>query len=478
MRSLRVHIRGGGWFSISLDGWKPDGQVVHREGIIAHWAEKWSKKKATIGLLESGQTTDETAATIHTALARVSTEAQERCIAFATDSASACVSLRNHQTMSEMQPILDGPHRAQIPGKRLYNLQGASGDRLPADARKLLTTIRAIPSIFCKSSKKWKSYTEEFHPAATKICQPCDTRFDSHARCLSHVEQQKDTLRQYARKTGDIDFFPETHDALLTDMISVIDPLCFGSKKLEGETNVSAADYIPAMDTIKADLHAMKMSTPDGEVLKKLSIDEFQRVYDDPHMNRNFLLCCSLLDPRFKRLPWNSAEQVAAQETLLKIGRKILGSRGATASQATKVVQEQRAQVRSFGSRWHSGEAVAEQTDGTTENDDLAKEILQYMRLPPVIITDAATEQVYDPMKGYWMHRQAEWPNLSFVARTLLGVVSGSCSCERLFSRAKFVLTRTRNRLSACRGEMLVLAREAMRTTEYEEDTTWLEEAP
>lgn len=78
---------------------------------------------------------------------------------------------------------------------------------------------------------------------------------------------------------------------------------------------------------------------------------------------------------------------------------------------------------------------------------------------------DYAAQPLYKLEKGqkdfdilaYWKTFSSQWPNLAYIARSILGIQVSSSTSERVFSKAGNTVTARRERLSAAHVEQLVL---------------------
>lgn len=70
-------------------------------------------------------------------------------------------------------------------------------------------------------------------------------------------------------------------------------------------------------------------------------------------------------------------------------------------------------------------------------------------------MTDAFISRTADPLK-YWQERRVVYPNLTVMAKKYLCMPATSVPCERIFSKAGEVYSKTRNRLNAKTAEQLL----------------------
>ena len=151
---------------------------------------------------------------------------------------------------------------------------------------------------------------------------------------------------------------------------------------------------------------------------------------------KNVLAIATLLDPRFKKLPFSSESSVE------KMSRQIISDATTLSSQLEETVDQSTSQAQAVSTTgiWEFFDLQAAQsTSRRALGISAMTELKQYFKIPVI-------KREENPLL-WWRQNGHFFPALQNVARVYLSTVATSVPSERLFSKAGELVSTKRNRI-------------------------------
>ena len=154
----------------------------------------------------------------------------------------------------------------------------------------------------------------------------------------------------------------------------------------------------------------------------------------------------TLLDPRFKKIPFSSQTSVEHTTNRIVNEMKSLGSDGTDNSDSGTCTSATHSLAQSLWITFDQN--VAESTSQRNVGTDCIIEVRRYFEEPN-------TSRSSNPLH-WWKNNASRFPRLHKVASKYLGVPGSSVPSERLFSKAGQLVSERRNRLKAENIDMIL----------------------
>ncbi|XP_073668771.1 zinc finger BED domain-containing protein 4-like [Paramisgurnus dabryanus] len=326
--------------------------------------------------------------------------------------------------------------------------------------RRTVSAARNLVGHFKKSAKATAALKEkqtQQNVVQHKLIQDVATRWNSTYEMLNRLVEQRWPVTAVLSdpsitKKGDrsLDLTADQWK-LAQEAAEVLGPLITLTELLSQEANLSLSATVPMLFNLKKrHLSPEEDDSPAIKEMKKTLITEIDSRWQLLSLNPNSIyLLSSALDQRFKHLKFldnekkdlvyievvRLAEHLNQQQTV-RDGKEVsaLASHGEEKTAAAPPPPKKKKQQEiSMLMQSESDEEVEEE-----HGDNVKKEMEQYLK---------DTTKVLSGPLAWWKQNSDRYPKLAFAAKHLLCVPATSTPSERIFSKAGYVVNKTRSSL-------------------------------
>ncbi|XP_046403790.1 zinc finger BED domain-containing protein 4-like [Ischnura elegans] len=305
-----------------------------------------------------------------------------------------------------------------------------------------------------KISKKLKAVQLQLGIPVHRMVQDEPTRWNSTYYMLKRLLEQKDAIVLLSSK-GDailsVDMIPDDWKTMEFG-VQLLEIFETATNQLSKE-NSTISEIIPLIHTVMKVTKNQDVSGSGLMGLKNDLISSMKRRYPSVEANLT-LACATILDPRFKDLPFQSQDHLlAAKNKLLREmeGEDSFNSRihwtDSSTTSGVPVSVEESSKEQGFWTRYAE---IFSQSSPVQQPTlvGYAEELEQYLQEQPLNPNQA------DMLGSYWF--SSPHLRLKQVAKKYLCVPPSTVLSERLFSAAGNICDQKRNRLDPERIKMLV----------------------
>lgn len=229
---------------------------------------------------------------------------------------------------------------------------------------------------------------------------------------------------------------------IIRDIIVLLAPFKQATEDISGANYVTASLAIPITNLLRKELEQTTSQTDLGISIKNALIKGVEDRLS-PLEKNNFLAIACILDPRFKRLHFNSPLAVSSAISIIsKEIREEHKRRGKISPECSSTVLEREA---SDGSIWSRHDQILSETQSAVtleipSSGSVPNELKQYLDQPLL-------ERKSDPVK-FWVDSRHFTPVLSEIAQKYMIPQASSVSSERVASTIGLVVPDNRSRLT------------------------------
>lgn len=254
---------------------------------------------------------------------------------------------------------------------------------------------------------------------------------------------------------------PKDSDITVLETVkAVLEPLSPFTDALSGEKHTTLSSVLPLLWKIYECLSHEQSDSALAQEMKEKITEYLQHRYDDLQLQL-LLNTATYLDPRFKNSFVSLKDDV--KQRLLDEVRK-MGKDGSTSgaqvsgdSSQVRPSKKSKSDLKQLlstiqGEKKEKGEPTSSSQAQLSASDELDGEFLVYGQMPEVSAED-------DPL-SWWKTNMGTLPQLSEFARKYLCIAASSCSSERVFSTAGYIVSPRRSRLTQEHVDMLVFLSE------------------
>ncbi|KAK6168330.1 hypothetical protein SNE40_020888 [Patella caerulea] len=349
----------------------------------------------------------------------------------------------------------------------------------------LLARIRRIVNYFHRSTVAaavFKEVQERQQLPKHKLVIDVQTRWNSALDMTSRFLEQQPavyaalTSKELRGKEKDISTLSESDIASAEELVSVLSPLKIATTALCDENTPTLSIIMPLMDRLLNEIMSPKEG--DTNLIKQMKlavVNDLSNIYKNI---KSELLIATVLDPRFKSLPFLSEEET--MEVFYNLSLKVVN-----------IAQENNVSV-SFNTDTPSPAKISKQNDNDNDNNNdpildksdesddshvpdnnnsamsslfgdkykkqvvpsysthqaCENEISSYKKEPAI---DANSNPLH-----WWKSLENKFPLLSLVAKKYLGIPATSVPSERVFSTAGDIITAQRSALKPKHVDKLI----------------------
>uniref|UniRef100_A0A671Q033 HAT C-terminal dimerisation domain-containing protein n=1 Tax=Sinocyclocheilus anshuiensis TaxID=1608454 RepID=A0A671Q033_9TELE len=251
---------------------------------------------------------------------------------------------------------------------------------------------------------------------------------------------------------------PKDSDITVLETVkAVLEPLSPFTDALSGEKHTTLSSVLPLLwNRIYECLSHEQSDSALAQEMKEKITEYLQHRYDDLQLQL-LLNTATYLDPRFKNSFVSLKDDV--KQSLVDEVRK-MGNDGSTSgaqlsgdSSQVRPSKKSKSDLKQLlstiqGEKKEKGETTSSSQAHLSASDELNGEFLVYGQMPEVSAED-------DPL-SWWKSNMGTLPQLSEFARKYLCIAASSCSSERVFSTAGYIVSPRRSRLTQEHVDMLV----------------------
>ncbi|XP_065652718.1 E3 SUMO-protein ligase ZBED1-like [Hydra vulgaris] len=277
------------------------------------------------------------------------------------------------------------------------------------------------------------------------------------------LEQQQVVCTVLAEDRKKWHLMPKDSDITVLETVkAVLKPLSPFTDALSGEKHTTLFSVLPLLWKIFECLSHEQSDSALAQEMKEKIHEYLQHRYDDLQL-RFLLNTATCLDPRFKNSFVSLKDDVKQSllDELKKMGNEKEGiasrvSRGLS-SKEVRPSKKSKNDLKFLlstiqGEKKEKGEPSSSSHAPLSASDEINGEFLVYDQMPEVSAED-------DPLI-WWKTNMGTLPQLSEFARKYLCIAASSCSSERVFSTAGYIVSPRRSRLSQEHVDMLVFLSE------------------
>lgn len=225
------------------------------------------------------------------------------------------------------------------------------------------------------------------------------------------------------------------------EVLNILGPIEAVSREMCGEKYLTASKVIPIINCLCKQLENFKPATEDVLALKTLTISELSNRFGCIESNKIYAVS-TILDPRFKRLHFNSpiscANAVTFINQTIQTNKKKITNDDFINENQTNITNSSE----TLNSVWAYHETLAQKF--TEQHHEVNKGDIEFEF--KVYLTSQTMSLNSDPLL-YWNGNSSSSEILKELAKKFISIVATSVPSERLFSEAGNILTQSRNRL-------------------------------
>ncbi|CAK1591562.1 unnamed protein product [Parnassius mnemosyne] len=248
------------------------------------------------------------------------------------------------------------------------------------------------------------------------------------------------TKSQTSRNTPDMVATSQLN--IIRDIVAILGPFKEATEEISGGNYVTSSLAIPVTNLIRQAVETISPSTSLGLIVKEALLKKVQERLV-PLQENSYLSAETILDPRFKKIHFNSP--IAVSHAITKISNDIRSEhrRRGQLSPDLRTIQIDKAQEKTESSIWSGHEKLLSQSTIVPEvpsSGSVPNELKQYLDQPLL-------ERKADSIK-FWTNCQHFTPVLSEVALKYLICQASSVSSERVASAVNITVPDNRSRLT------------------------------
>lgn len=321
------------------------------------------------------------------------------------------------------------------------------------EVMELISTVKRTVKFFKKSTKASEKLSQiqgRLNLPDHKLIQQVETRWNSVFFMLERYLEQHEAVSTTLCLQNRSDLVVSTEkNPIMAAIIEILRPFEVVTRELSSEKYVSASKVIPLARGLQRVTQSL-LSRSAGiaeELCQRLSYNMGQRFMSIE--DKNVLAISTLLDPRFKKIPFSS------EGTVARMSRQIITDAAALTGQSQIDTAPPTRPPPSSNSVWEVfDQQVAASTSSRVPSISALTEFDQYIKLPVLPRNE-------NPLQ-WWKNNSHVFPSLQQVARVYLSTVATSVPSERLFSKAGELISAKRNRIKPKNVNMILFLNKSL----------------
>ncbi|XP_023211757.1 zinc finger BED domain-containing protein 1-like [Centruroides sculpturatus] len=313
------------------------------------------------------------------------------------------------------------------------------------DLHAIILEVKDIVKYFKHSvvaSEKLKSIQAQNKSKKIKLKQSVPTRWNSTLEMLARfVELSHDVSAVLLSFHSAPRMISAYNLQVLREVIDILKPFDQLTKQISGEKYITVSSILPMISCMtKATAARTPMETV-GKNFQVAMLNSLAHYFKDAESN--YLLAIStILDPRFKRLHFNSP--LACSQAISHINETLQDISRTNNEGDKHQLQDRLVQTANSDDIWSFHTCLAAKQTGTETQGDsgsLVTDLKQYLN-------QNLLDHKCCPLKE-WEHLSAIFPNMKKLADQYYCIPGSSVPSERLFSKVGLIMTTRRNRLAS-----------------------------
>ena len=313
------------------------------------------------------------------------------------------------------------------------------------EVKEIMEKVKRIVSYIhrsTKASEKLRMMQARLNLPEHKLIQQVETRWNSAFYMLERYIEQEEavTTTLCVLDKNDI-VIPADQKELMQEIIAILRPFEAVTTELSAEKYVSASKVLPLARALQRLTSGyVGIGSKLSDKLAEQMSTRFSNMED-----KAVLAVATLLDPRFKKIPFLSAVD--------KMTRQIINDASALTTQPQDADDREPTSECTSSSGadlvWDDfDKQAAASTSRRTPSISSLTELKQYFKQPVI-------SRNKDPLE-WWSKNAHTFPSLERVAKVYLSAVATSVPSERLFSKAGELISAKRNRIKPKNVNMLL----------------------
>uniref|UniRef100_A0A672RIU4 BED-type domain-containing protein n=1 Tax=Sinocyclocheilus grahami TaxID=75366 RepID=A0A672RIU4_SINGR len=280
-------------------------------------------------------------------------------------------------------------------------------------------------------------HTTDLSSPDHKLIHDEPTRWNSSYDMVERfLEQQQVVCAVLAEDRKKWYLMPKDSDITVLETVNaVLEPLSTFTDALSGEKHTTLSSVLPLLWKICECLSHEQSDSALAQEMKEKITEYLQYRYDDLQLQL-LLNTATYLDPRFKN-SFVSLKDDVKQSLVDESGHQKKSK--SDLKQLLSTIQ---------GGKKEKGETTSSSQAHLSASDELNGEFLVHGQMPEVSAED-------DPL-SWWKTNMGTLPQLSEFTRKYLCIAASSCSSERMFRTAGYIVSPRRSRLTQEHVDMLV----------------------
>ena len=298
----------------------------------------------------------------------------------------------------------------------------------------LIDKVKSIVTFFKHSNRAANLLRSELVKAGMnenlKLKQECITRWNSK---YIMIKRFIDMYLPVLSALGQLDSAPSMCDRselnALKDITVVLYPFIKVTEELSADHYVTISLVIPTITCMKAALFKSEPNSEIGKQLKDALSFNIAKRFRNVEQNK-IVSIATILDPRFKRADFESP--LACASAITKIDSYLRKNEQTLPTTTTFTVDE-------TDDFWETHSQNVKRLENGNNLSDVSSALKQYLKAK---ILPRSTNPI-----EYWFQSKTNFPELYEIACTYLSIPASSVPCERLFSKAGYIINDKRNRI-------------------------------
>ena len=306
-------------------------------------------------------------------------------------------------------------------------------------SKEVITKIKHIVSFFHKStlaSDKLRELQNTLGLPEHKLIQQVETRWNSSFYMMErYIEQNEAVHTALCLQDRNDLVLSSDKNPFIEKMIEVLRPFESVTTELSSEKYVSASKIIPIARGLQKVITSLSAGICTGLCEKLISqmATRFRNLEE-----KGFIAIATLLDPRFKKIPFLNQSSVQQMTRMIVSDASTLAEPHDPAEQHQSTTDAN--SNKAVNSVWEVFEQqVAASTSNRSTGISAFTQLDQYFKAPII-------DRKNDPLQ-WWRDNSHVYPAIANVAKVYLSTVATSVPSERIFSKAGELISAKHNRV-------------------------------
>lgn len=233
---------------------------------------------------------------------------------------------------------------------------------------------------------------------------------------------------------------------ILEDTVRVLGPIEFVTTEISGESYPTSSLVIPLIHCMEGTIRNCVALTVEGNKFRDNILCEIQQRFKDIESHK-ILAVSTILDPRFKRMHFQSPRAVSAAVSYINRQIKIIPN-NMESNKVGHLESRTQSKTNEFNVWAFHENLVESYASSLDESEGISFELRQFLNQPVI-------SRNQNPFE-HWQKLKSTYSTLFTIAMQYLSVIATSVPSERIFSKAGIIKSDLRSRLSGKRLNSLL----------------------